>query len=744
MSNNKDKEMKNNVKNNFSLLGKKTESPFLPDSKLDHPLDKKQCQLCNNNNNLIQCIKCYNYYCFECIKQIYHFQKKGENGYICEDCKKNEKFQKIKRNFFCFICGEVIGGKKKSCYLINKLQKLDFKNQFTKKGILIFEEEEKIINKEGFSIIRICNKCYLKYYELIEKILKSHLDIKEQKNKKQKSTSIIDEFANYILKKNYNDLNNYFTFKYANDDLDEKFDEMHKEKNKDNDNSDDSKSEINNDNDSNLYDDLNLFNFDKCLNNSSHFLNLKSTSKNINNNVNKKNLNNNLNLNKNKDIFNLKINKSIMPNINNNLNNIYDLNKQSKELNSLNSLLNLINSQNNFSLPNLDQNNGTNYLHTLNQSNNNNLDNNIVNSNEKLNNTNNLNIHLNNLNNIKEKNNDLFSDLKFENNESNNDEDIEKSKDSNDEKENNEIIENIIKESLILKEDNIYYFLYKLKDVLFQFTKYIVFFENNNYHYNKTIINNIETFSDIFERIIERLKSDIKNKLGINVLDNVDAKTLLDNKKKNKNINEKINVNDTYDYYIRYVLSVNESFKSKINALKTYSDLKNNFLSVLFKNIERLILKLSEILYDDKPADGEESQKKENKEIQSLNNQNNNSNIQLNNNPPQLNLNLMDNNRLFQNNFDNHYTPNLLDIPYYNNYNDNHPLYMPNISQILQNNNINNNLSLINNHDLNYPNIFNNNFQFDFNHQHNLFDANTLLMNNVNKAYIDKNIQNIK
>ena len=76
MSNNKDKELKNHVKNNFSLLGKKTESPFLSDLKIDHPLDKKQCQLCNNNNNLIQCIKCYNYYCFECIKQIYHFQKK--------------------------------------------------------------------------------------------------------------------------------------------------------------------------------------------------------------------------------------------------------------------------------------------------------------------------------------------------------------------------------------------------------------------------------------------------------------------------------------------------------------------------------------------------------------------------------------------------------------------------------------------------------------------------------------------
>ena len=383
-----------------------------------------------------------------------------------------------------------------------------------------------------------------------------------------------------------------------------------------------------------------------------------------------------------------------------------DLNKQqniSKELNSLNSLLNLINSQNNFSLPNLDQNNGTNNLHTLNQNNNNNLDNNIVNNNEKLNNITDLNIHLNNLNNIKEKNNDLFSDLKIENIESNNDEDIEKSKDSNDENENNEIIENIIKESLILKEDNIYFFLYKLKDVLFQFTKYIVFFENNNYHYNKTIIKNIETFSDIFERIIERLKSDIKNKLGINVLDNVDPKTLLDNKKKNKNINEKINVNDSYDYYITYVLSVNESFKSKIKALKTYSDLKNNFLSVLFKNIERLILKLSEILCDDKPIEKEETQKKENKEIQSLNNQNNNSNIQFNNNPPQLNVNLLDNNRLFQNNLDNQYTPNLLDIPYYNN---NHSLYVPNISQILQNNNMNNNLSLINNHNLNYPNIF--------------------------------------
>lgn len=180
MSYNKEKKMKINSKNDF-LLSKKKESPNLFDNlQREHSLEPKICQFCNNNDNLIQCIKCNNYYCLECIKQINYLQQIGENEYICQSCNKQEKSQKKKIKFFCFICGDIIKGKKNYNYLLNNIQKVDFKYNFLNRRIILSKEGEEIINKDGDSNIRICMICHIKYFYLIDNIMNKNSEKKKK------------------------------------------------------------------------------------------------------------------------------------------------------------------------------------------------------------------------------------------------------------------------------------------------------------------------------------------------------------------------------------------------------------------------------------------------------------------------------------------------------------------------------------------------------------------------------------
>ena len=599
------KEIKINSKNDF-LLGKKTESPNLFDNiKREHSLEQKICRLCNNNDNFIQCIKCNNYYCLACIKQIYYLQQIEENEYICESC--NKKSQKIKVKFFCFICGDIIKGKNNYNYLLNKIQKMDFKYNFLNKRIILSKEGEEIINKEGVSNIRICMICHTKYSYLINNIMK-----KKSENKNKNSNYIFEDNINYIPKRQYDDKS--------------------QEKNKEININENIK---NDDNKQYIYNDLNIFNLEK--NNNNYF------SNNNNNNLSLDDLYNNLNLCNNIDTLylnNNNNNKLIMPNINNNLNIIDDLNKTSNS-NSLNILLDLINNYNNFLIPNLELNNNI-----LNKNNflNSNIENNIDNT--------------NNFNNLNENNN--HENNKFDNQDS-------KEKIKGNEKKGN--IENTFRDNSVLKEDNFYFFLYKLKDVLWKFTKYINFFEN----------------------------------------------------------------------YIKNILSLNESFKNKVNILRTYSDLKNQFLLILFKNIERLILKLSEILSEEKVD--EENGTNKNNDNKNLNSLNQNSINQFNN-TPQIKENLNDNNIIFHNNIDNgnQYKPSLFDKSYYNS-NNNQSFPLLNLPQTTYDNINNNNISAINNPELNLPFNINNNLQFELNHQQNLFNGNPFL---INKTFFNNYSNNIK
>lgn len=754
MSNIKDNGKKNNIKlnDNDHLLGKKKEFLFfISNLKLDnHQSCQKICQFCNTNVNLIQCKKCCNYICLGCIKQIYHFQNYDlkENVYTCENCSKKEKITKKKKEFFCYICGQNIGGKNKYNYLVNKKQKLDFNYEFSNRCILLSEENEEIVNKQnGYSIIRICNKCHIVYSDLVENILSKNMEnINIQKERK---TNIFNKLSNAVSKKE-GDIN---ILNEKNDELDDKNDNIEVEiSNKD--------SYINNENGEKLYEKevneelLNIFN------NMKRFDNNSSKGKNRSKSYNKNSFTNSKN-NKNMDFLNMIINKSILPSFNSNYLNMYDFNnlQYSYKDTKQNNFSNMINNNNNAGslLPNLTKNNSKQF-YNLNISpelkknnNNNNLENNIFNFNvSKNNNLNNSNIYLNCLNNINEKINNLYN--KFENKkiQTNQSNILEKS-------DKNFLFDNIDKSVYlnlngnIYSEDNIYFYLYRLKDALSHLRKYIVLFENNNFHYNNSILDNIEILANILSDIIKKIKNDIKNK---NIFDNSEKTEYTnehESKKENENINISINLNEkdksekkegkkeeSYEYYLKYVLNVNESFKNKIKILKIYTELKNNFLTILFKNIERLILKLSEIICDE-PGELQKNEffKTEEKEFKSSNNKNN-LRFQFNN-PPNININLLNNNKTFQNNnnFFNHYTPTILDLP---NYDFKQSSYGENMPQILNSNNINRNISKTPEHKfkLNCPNVINNNFKYDLTTHQNGFGINPELFQNISSKSIGK------
>ena len=169
MSNNDMETSKKTPKKMFSLLGQKTESSF---KRNDHLNNYNKCQICKRKTNLFQCTKCSIYYCSKCIKQIkpYKTNRIKRNEFICENCNDNEILYNEKqknKNYYCFICGTFLDEKNKSTFLMTKKQELEFKNELIKRCILLRQQDNSEINENDFSIIRLCKKCQMTYYEKI-------------------------------------------------------------------------------------------------------------------------------------------------------------------------------------------------------------------------------------------------------------------------------------------------------------------------------------------------------------------------------------------------------------------------------------------------------------------------------------------------------------------------------------------------------------------------------------------------
>ena len=783
MSNNNNKKTEKNPKKMFSLLGQKTESSFSSTKrKEDFQNQQHKCQICKRKTNLFQCTKCSIYYCSKCIKQIYPYKNNRikRNEFICENCNDNEIIYDEKpnyQNYFCFICSAFLNEENKCTFLMTKKQELEFKNELINRNILLGEKEEgPQINENAFSIIRLCKNCQLNYFEIIENILNNNFQYIEHKKKKRRDTKVANESDNNTLNSNlYINLNN----KNNNDNVQEI-------KNIVNENNKKNKINININNDKNNK-NINDEN-DNKFNNIQQMLDMSFLNNNLHNNNNNYSnsnefLNNDLNIfpnNNNNYFFNSSMNKPInnfsptydfmnLDNPQNSLNNGNILNNYSNFINNLNDNLNLMN---NLILNKENQKFNSNAIPNMNQNQNNDLKNNIFNSNKNKNNSDNL------------KNNDKLNDF---------DEKEKEKKKNSHEKNNKNNNDNINQDESSFEQDNIYFCLYRMKSALSKITKYLSIFEKNNVDCNNSLLENMEFLTIIFSSIITKMKNEKKennannneknNEIKNN--ENNDNKEKNDNKENNneninnikndtsKNENEKINIkikgkntnkkgeenkinenkkkelyeeeddeeetDEPYDYYLDYILTVNDSFKIKLKVMKIYNDLKNTFFLILFKNIENLLLKLSEYATEEQIKLNSQSVKP-----QVLNEINKNI-FQFD--PSQLNMNIYNNMpQKNNNNIFNQPIPPLTNLP---NFNYNSQPYIPRMPPI----NINKDFPIINNNEqqmkLNYPgnipNIFNMNSKFPINNELNGLPINPLILQSIkNKTNIDNNNHNNK
>ena len=795
------------------LLGKKTESQNFVNNLLDNnnPHENK-CKICGNNNNLIQCLKCSNYYCKESIKQIGHINinKLKENEFICPNCQNNDILKKKRKESSgstCYICGIKYDDKNISNIDINSEEKNSIKNDFLNKGISLVEKEEDLINENNINwSIKICNNC--QNNELIGKILD-----KKKLPKKHIKNNIIDELANIISKdkgetnifnildiKSENSSDNINENKEKEKQINEKEimeindqNEQKKKKIQINITNEDknNKNNINNINESCENQKLDLQNiiennlFIKDLNdNNENNKNLFRINKNdcINSNLNslfnsnlvERNINTFLNINPNNQnpstkninplLFN--INNNIPPNLidisnlNNNINTFHDINLLNNAKNQINNINNLktINSttkyQNNNNMKVLnqnipeDKNNMISFIQNLNN-NNNNLGNNIINYDI---NQNNLNNYTSNLSNISDGINKLIGldEIKNINNIQPNINDNNIKQDNyfqlNNNNSNNLNLN--INNNLIGGVNN------EIKATINKISEDLYSFDNNNIENNLNILNNIQSLTATFTKIVneenksknnkqnnnENNKKELNNLKDKNHDDNINNKENSQEDSKNKiddiqnieklkeivnnmNVNEIINVSPSARALIDYIIKVNQSLRNQIKTMRMYIEMQKVFVAIIYQNIEIYIQNISQNQFQQQIQKSilpnkDLNQNNQNNNIisQTQNNQNNNVIPQINS-PSQLSINTLNNLQNVNPVSPPNSSSTLINTP---NLNYNSPIIISPLSQLLSNNNLGRNLSLFNcsnqqfKQDLlsNIPNIFNGRINF--------------------------------
>ena len=538
MSNYKLEENEKKTKKLFSFLSKKTESSILPDNSIPQQnKEQNKCENCKKKYNLFKCIKCLHYFCSKCIKQLIYYKRRRikRNEFICENCGKNDIFREKKNihNLFCFICGAFIGEKNKYEYLVTPEQKAEFENELIDKCFIYNEKLKENQNENnGIEIIRICIKCNLFYSELINRVLNKKSDSFDMNNMDEDILNNIFNKKNELhfldtLLKNDNNNNNY-----KNNSLQEMKNILRNHKN----NQNLMEECMNNYNIKDLLEVDNLiykdfFNKDsfKKYCEANELLNKTNISRNnnninfFNNKSNNQNINNFFNPNNNQ-------NSSDMNILNNFSNYITSLNKNTPDLMSYSQ----INNENKFNSQNIPQN----------------LVNNIFNQ---------------GFNTKNNKLNDLNEPFKYKENP--NDKKNAKKENENmngnpEEKENNN------------DTKHLYYFIYKMRNALNQITEYLSIFQNNNNDYNNTVLNDVESLTIIFSKIISKMKYDKNNENnnGNNTdKENNSQEKINFTKEINKNI-DKEKENDVNDS--KKDLNVTENNKDKDNI----DNIENNII----------------------------------------------------------------------------------------------------------------------------------------------------------------------
>ena len=432
--------------------------------------------------------------------------------------------------------------------MVTSEQKLDFENELTNKRISLEEKLEEQNDKQDIGVIRICFKCSLLYSELINRVLDKKTDIDDDININDINK---DELLN--KKKDINLLDPLF----------------------------------NNNSDNNICKENTLQELKNILLNHSNF-SKKIDNETMNNFIIKELLEDN------NFIFKDFINKDILkcPENNGFLNNKSNIdasndNYKVNEINLCNEKINPQNNNNNNFLNNefLNHNNNTqnffgdfgilkNYTNYMNS-----LNNNIpfdLNLNSSLNNSKtfyNQNIQQNLGNNIfherfnfNKMNDSIFEDL--------NKNFIDKNFNAklNIEKDNLNIIGKA-NENHNDNPNNIYHFIYQMRNALNQITEYLTIFENNNNDYNNSILDDIESLTVIFSRIISKMKFEYKD-------DKTNKENIGNNIDEDNNCNDHTNLHKNNE-----VICLNQSKDNNIDN-NSQKDNKNSNNTMIDKIIE--------------------------------------------------------------------------------------------------------------------------------------------------------------
>ena len=468
-------------------------------------------------------------------------------------------------------------------------------------------------------------------------------------------------------------------------------------------------------------------------------------------------------------IPNININNSLspnlleIPNMNDNLNSLTDINLLNNSISNINNSKNIGSEskiiQNNnkynsniFNKNNIAEDNKSilNLLPNLNQNNlsNNNLFNFDLNQN-------NINSNTNNINNINEginnKLKELGETLNINNLQSSiNDKSIKKDYLFNSlNSKGNNLSVNINNNLIGVKNE--------IKVTLNKISKDLYSFDNNNIENNLNILNNSETLTKIFSQILadqinQQNKAEINknsnNMDNVNLINNQKSDDIPDKpnpdielkenkindtiKDKDINVNELLNASPSTKVLIKYILSVNESLVKQLKTLRMYIEIQKVFTSIIFQKFEIYLQNLSQnqaetlnqskiqqILSQNKDIPNQTTKNSQNNilsQIKELNPQNNQNMIlpQINP-PPQLPINSLNN---LQN--INPIPPSSSSLLNSSHLNYNSPIALSGLTQFMPNNNLGRSLPLFNlpgqqfkqDFPSSIPNIFNGNLHF--------------------------------
>ena len=556
----------------------------------------EKCKLCNKSDALIKCIKCLNYYCKDCLSNIFgkSLNEIKSDEYTCSVCQKNKE-NNITPNK-CFICNKLIKDTNFTYFNVNKEQAIKLKNEINELNsniiINLSEEEEKNedINIKQKDVIKICNECNSNYDDLIAKCF---LLKKEKEEKKQKN--IIEELTEIIMKENG----------YVNI-----FDILENKGEKSEDSSNENKSNIKK-KPKDLFESMVVERKD---NNTERKKDEKDNKKNILIRDEKFKIENikkfnqkipSININSNNKTSNIylpnfftitHLQNNTVPNNQNNNQKIPN-NTINQNIFSIPNYLSNINPQNNlFSKDNINQNKNEarsnndiqNKISNLIQNNiNNNISNLNMNKNKILENNKNTIQYFqqNNLLNIDNRNNKV-------NNCSDNLKDIKEGINNlinlNNPNKNN--INNI---SLNQNVNSI------IKGTLEKISKCMYNFDNNNLENNINILNKIELLANVFSKLIKDHNNNIQKKEETNI-----------------EKNEKINKEKSDEEVINSIISLTELLKNQIKILKTYSEIKKIFLSIIYQNIDIYLKEMNRVQNNNSNTNNNTNQTS----IQNLNN----------------------------------------------------------------------------------------------------------------------------